>query len=84
MVTVKRSWDSLDKAQREHMIRETVRYFTTERDLELGVIGAEEILDFFLENLSPIIHNKAVEAAKSVVKQNLDNVEIDLDLLINK
>jgi len=70
--------------RRESVIREIIGYFQTERDTEIGVLAAEEILDFFLEATGKDIYNKAVADSKATIKQGLENLEIDLDLLLNK
>ena len=43
-----------------------------------------DILDFFLEALGKDIYNRAIDDSKVVIKQSFDNLEIDLDLLLNK
>jgi uncharacterized protein (DUF2164 family) len=83
MQPIKRKWDVLSKEQREALIKKVIAYFKTERDEELGVIAAEDILDFFLESLHKDIYNKAIEDSKTTIKQSFDNLEIDLDLLLN-
>lgn len=84
MPNIKRKWDILSKERRESLIREIVSYFKTEKDQEIGILAAEDILDFFLEALHKDIYNKAIEEAKITVKQSLENLDIDLDLLFNK
>ena len=48
------------------------------------MLAAEEILDFFQEALSKDIYNRAIEDAKMTIRQNAENLEIDIDLLKNK
>lgn len=85
MQTTKRKWDLLlSKDKREKFIREITTYFATERDEEIGVLAAEEILDFFLESIGKDIYNKAINDSKTTIKQSMENLEIDLDLLLNK
>lgn len=84
MKNLQRSWDILSHKKRESMIRETIHYFQSEHDQEIGMIAAEDILDFFLEALSGDIYNKALEDAKLTIQQNLENTEMDLELLRKK
>jgi len=84
MTDIKRKWDLLSKERRETLIKEVIDYFKTEKDQELGVIAAEDILDFFLEALGKDIYNKAIDDSKVVIKQSFESLEIDLDLLLNK
>ena len=76
--------DIFSKERHAAIIKEVITYFETKRDEKIGVIAAEEILDFFLETLTPDIYNKVIDDAKNTVRQNYENMEIDLDLLLNK
>ncbi|MCK9186136.1 DUF2164 domain-containing protein [Candidatus Gracilibacteria bacterium] len=84
MPNIKRKWDVISKERRESLIREVINYFKTEKDEEIGIIAAEDILDFFLERLHKDIYNKGIEDAKTTIKQTLENLDIDLDLLSSK
>jgi uncharacterized protein (DUF2164 family) len=84
MPTIKRNWDLLTKERREALIKEIITFFKTEKDQELGIIAAEDILDFFLQNLGKDIYNKAIDDSKVTLKQSLEDLEINLDLLIKK
>ncbi|MBP9770624.1 DUF2164 family protein [Candidatus Gracilibacteria bacterium] len=84
MSIIKRKWDILRKDRRAALIKAVITYFKEEKEKEIGMIEAEEILDFFLETLTPDIYNKAIDDAKNTVRQNHENMEIDLDLLLNK
>jgi len=79
MTDVKRKWDTISKERRESLIKEIIAYFKTEKDQEIGVIAAEDLLDFFLEATY-----KAIQDSKNTIKQSLENIDIDLDLLLNK
>jgi uncharacterized protein (DUF2164 family) len=74
----------LSDERRRKCIKDIIAFFQDERDTEIGVIAAEEVLDFFLETLAEDIYNKGVEDAKNVFKQKLEDLEIDLDMLLNK
>jgi uncharacterized protein (DUF2164 family) len=84
MPSIKRKWDLLSKERHAILIKQVITYFKTKRDQEIGVIAAEDILDFFLEALSEEIYNKAINDSKTTIKQTFENLEIDLDLLLNK
>ncbi|MDD5464415.1 MAG: DUF2164 domain-containing protein [Candidatus Moranbacteria bacterium] len=81
---MKKKWDLLSKEKREGAIKRIIAYFKNQKDQEIGILAAEELLDFFLEELVEDIYNKAVDDSKKAIKQNFDNLEIDLDLLMNK
>lgn len=84
MKPTKRKWDLLSKEKRDFLIRETIMFFKKERDEDLGMIAAEDILDFFLQSLVGEIYNKAIEDAKITIKQSFENLDIDLDMLLGK
>lgn len=83
MKNIKGNW-AIPEERKAKIIREIVDYFNAERDEEIGVLAAEEILDFFLEAVGKDIYNKAVEDAKVTVKKGLENLEVDLEVLFNK
>ncbi len=84
MATIKRKCDILSKERRSGFIREITTYFEKERGEEIGMLAAGEILDFFQEALSKDMYNRAIEDAKMTIRQNAENLEIDIDLLKNK
>lgn len=81
---IKRTHDLLSKERRDSLIKEIITFFKTEKDQEIGIIAAEDILDFFLQNLGKDIYNKAIDDSKVTLKQSLEDLEINLDLLIKK
>ena len=84
MTNIKRNWELLSKERRDSLIKEIITFFKTERDQEIGILAAEDILDFFLQNLGIDIYNKAISDSKATIKQTFENAEIDLDLLLRK
>lgn len=81
MTKTPRKWNVLSKTRKEELIREISTYFKKEFDQEIGILATEDLLDFFLDNLGKDIYDKAIKDSKTIIKQNLDNLEIDLDLL---
>lgn len=81
MKEVKRKWDLISKGKREMMLREIITFFKEDRDEEIGLIAAEGVLDFFLENTAIDIYNKGVDDAKNLLKIRFNDLEVDLDLL---
>ncbi len=73
--------DLLSKERRQTLIKEIITYFKVEREEEIGVIAAEEVLDFFVEGLGKDLYNKGITDAKASVKNCMENMEVDLDLL---
>ena len=84
MASIKREWDLLSKERRALLIRETIGYFKKSQDQDIGILAAEDILDFYLQALGADLYKKALNDAKAVIRQNAENLEVDLDLLVQK
>lgn len=84
MNETKRSWDMLPKEKRKTLIDEIITFFKQERDEEIGIIAAEDILDFFLQNAAKDIYNKGISDSKEQLKKQFEDLEVNLDLLMNK
>lgn len=54
-----------------------IQYFEEERDEKLGIIGSENLLDFFIELIGDKIYNTALDDAKKFYKRSLDELESD-------
>ncbi len=75
-------WDVLtDKTKRE-CLNSIIAYFFDERDEEIGLIAAEQLMDTIIEPVFTEIYNKGVVDAQSIIKEKLSNINIDLDLLL--
>jgi uncharacterized protein (DUF2164 family) len=83
MKSQKRDWDPLNKERRAGLLREIITHFKTSHDQEIGMLDAEDILDFFLQSLGPDLYRKAINDTRNVVRQNAENLDVDLDLLIH-
>jgi uncharacterized protein (DUF2164 family) len=84
MTTIKRKWSVLPKEKQKILIEKTISYFANERDQEIGIISAEEILDFFTEHLYTEIYNTAIDDSKKLLRKRSEDLEFDFDLLVNK
>jgi uncharacterized protein (DUF2164 family) len=84
MNEIKRKWDLLPKAKRKSCIDEIITFFKQKRGEQIGIIAAEDILDFFLQDIGMEIYNKGVKDSKELIARQFENLEIDLDLLLNK
>ncbi len=56
-------------------------YFLNEFDERIGLVKCGKILDLFTEELSPIVHNRALDQAKRWFQDRLSDVEYDYDAL---
>ena len=63
--------------EKKKMQEEIIYFFQEEREEDLGIIGAETILDFFLDVLGETIYNKALDDVKLWLTRNVENMESD-------
>lgn len=69
--------DSLTKEEKNQMLEEIAYFFNEEFDLDLGIIGRENIFEFFRDNLGKYIYNRALDDAKKFYERNASNMEAD-------
>lgn len=67
--------------KKEELKKEIIDHFATELDMEIGLIAAENILDYFLKTLNKEIYNQALEDAQKVIRQGSENIIVNVDLL---
>jgi uncharacterized protein (DUF2164 family) len=84
MKKVKRSWDMLSKEKKRVCIDKVIGYFEVERGERIGVIAAEEVLDFVLQMVAGEIYNIGVGDSKKALKEKFEDLEVDLDILLSK
>ena len=61
------------------MLEEIQSYFE-QRDEKIGIIAAEDLLEFFLNALGKQIYNKALDNVKLWYEKVMENVEADFML----
>lgn len=66
--------------EKNRLCEELAAFYPDERDEEIGIPG-QQILDFFMSNLTPAIYNKALDDAKDWRRQQMDNMEADYHIL---
>lgn len=71
----------INEEKRKVVINEIIIFFKEERDETLGIIAAESILNFFLEDIGKYIYNKGIEDSNSLIKNKLEDLEIELEVL---
>ena len=64
----------ISKEKREEMRMKIVNYFLSERDEDLGELASGLVLDFFIEELGPIIYNQGIEDAQIYMRDKLDDL----------
>lgn len=84
MKEVKRKWDGLlTKGKRDDCIGKIITFFKNEREEEIGMIAAEDVLDCILKEIGESIYNKGINDAKSLIKSRVEDIEVELDLMLN-
>ena len=69
--------NSFSDEEKRQMCDEIAEFFRQEHDLELGIIGTGNILDFFQDMLGKRIYNKALDDAKRFYETYAGNMESD-------
>jgi uncharacterized protein (DUF2164 family) len=65
----------LSDTARAHAIASIKRYFAEELDQDVGELKAGLVLEFFLKELAPTIHNNAIADAQTYVRDRLVDLE---------
>lgn len=64
----------LSDENKEAMRSKIVGYFAEERDEDLGELASQLILDFFVDELAPLIYNQGVEDSYSYTRDKLEDL----------
>ncbi|MBU1975535.1 MAG: DUF2164 domain-containing protein [Nanoarchaeota archaeon] len=76
--------DFISNKNKKESIKELIDFFKTERNTEIGIIAAEDILNHFLENVGMKIYNKGVEDSINIFKERVESLELDIESLLKK
>ncbi len=77
----KNRFDFGSEEEKQKYLNEIIGFFQTERDEEIGILAAERVLDFFIETIGGEIYNKAITDSKKLLKEQVQELEVELDLL---
>ena len=83
MDQIKRTWERLSDEEKNLAKEELILFFERERDEKIGIIAAEEIINFFLQSVGSKLYNKGVSDAKKALKTRIEELNYDLDDLID-
>jgi Uncharacterized conserved protein (DUF2164). len=67
----------LSPEQKKELREEIIYFFQEERGEDLGIIGADTVLDFFLDVLGETVYNKALDDVKRWLTRTVENAESD-------
>lgn len=68
----------LSREERAQAISSLERYFAQEFDQRLGNIAAGALLNYFLEELGPLVYNRAVAQVQERLQQQVQDLDIEL------
>lgn len=68
---------SLTDEQKKSIMNEIHDFFVEEYGEDIGIIKQQRIMELFLEQLAPMIYNKALDDAMMWYKRMQDNLEAD-------
>lgn len=67
----------LPRDERAQAIASIERYFNEELDQRIGNIGAGALLNFFLEEIGPLVYNQTVAEVQERLQQRLQELDIE-------
>lgn len=67
----------LSEEQKKKIAEEITAFYLDVRGEEIGIIEQQQMLDLFIENLAPIVYNKALDDAKIWYRKVQENIESD-------
>ena len=70
----KSSLSNLTEKQRQEAINKIITFFLDERDEEIGIIAATEILEFIESEISPNIYKKAINDSKKLLEEQYEQL----------
>ena len=64
--------------EQKRQIKEAIHaYYLEERGEDIGIIHQDGLFDLFMEELAPIIYNKALDDARYWVSRRMNDIESD-------
>lgn len=77
-----RMMNKLSQEQRTQISNDLISFCENELDHRIGIIGAGELLDFFLKSAGKEIYNKGLSDAKRAISDRVNELNYDIDDLI--
>lgn len=71
----------IKRDEKEKFIKDIQEFFYSERDEEIGIIAAEQVLEFFMEDMAKLVYNRALDDAKIWRMKRDEELELDFELL---
>ncbi len=74
----------IKEEKRAEYIKKIIAFFHNEREEEIGVVAGGQVLNFFEEEIGKEIYQKGIADAKKLIKEKIEDLEIEFDLLSEK
>ncbi|RUT44453.1 DUF2164 domain-containing protein [Paenibacillus anaericanus] len=68
----------LAKEQKAEIINNIQAYFEEERSESIGELGADQLIDFMIQELGPHIYNKAIEDSRKLITEKMNQIDDEL------
>lgn len=68
----------LPKEQKAEIIQNVQAFFEEERSEQLGELGADQLIDFMIKELSPYIYNQAIADSRKLIGEKMNQMEDEL------
>ena len=68
----------ISKQARSEAVASIERYFLVNMEEKIGNIGAGALLGFFLEELAPLVYNKAVADVQERLESRISELDIEV------
>jgi uncharacterized protein (DUF2164 family) len=72
---VKKVIKKFPKELKEDIVSNIQHYFHEEKDESLGNLEAEQILNFMLQQIGPLVYNQALSDMRKVIQQQFSSLE---------
>jgi len=69
----------LSREARDRAVASIERYFADELDQRIGNIAAGALLGFFLEEIGPLVYNKAVGQVQERLQERVQELDIEFN-----
>ena len=69
----------LSREARDRAVASIERYFADELDQRIGNVAAGALLGFFLEEIGPLVYNKAVSQVQERLQDRVQELDIEFN-----
>jgi uncharacterized protein (DUF2164 family) len=80
----KTKFDFKSEEERQAHLKAIIAFFHDERGEDIGFVAAEAVMEFIFTVFGDEIYTKAIRDAKTLVNEQLDSLETELDLLTDR